>query len=61
VIIIPTCHIIVDKLLGHVLQAIANIIHNQLAAVTVNTLHITKSVKDFLMTYSVYNGIALSS
>jgi hypothetical protein len=57
VIIIPTCHIIVDKLLGHVLhKAIANIIHNQLATVTVNILHVTDRVKDFLMTYAVYDG-----
>jgi len=50
VIIIATCHIIVDKLLGHVLhKAIANIIHNQLATVT-------DRVKDFLITYVVYDG-----
>jgi hypothetical protein len=42
VIIIPTCHITVGKLLGHVLhKAIANIIRNLLATVTVNILHIT--------------------
>jgi hypothetical protein len=56
VIISPTCHIIVDKLLGHVLhKAIANI-RNQLATVTVNILHVTDRVKDFLMTYAVYDG-----
>jgi len=57
VIIIATCHIIVDKLLGHVLhKAIANIIHNQLATVTVNILRVTDRVKDFLITYVVYYG-----
>lgn len=56
-IIIPTCHIIVDKMFGHVLhKAIANIIHNQLATVTVNILHVTDGVKDFLMTYAVCDG-----
>jgi hypothetical protein len=57
VIISPTCHIIVDKLLGHYLhKAIANIIRNQLAIVTVNILHVPDRVKDFLMTYAVYDG-----
>lgn len=37
-------------------KAIANIIHNQLATVTVNILHVTDKVKDFLMTYAVYDG-----
>jgi len=57
VIIIPTCHIIVDRLFGYVLhKAIANIIHNQLSTVTVNILHVTDRVKYFLMPFAVYDG-----
>jgi hypothetical protein len=49
VIIIPACHIIVDKMLGHVLhKATANSIHNPLVTVAVNSLHLTDRREGFL-------------